>query len=176
MARLRAGHARPLQGGVNELRAKARPTECGKVGCRAACPQAAADVCGNEKPCRLCCRGRRPRRPAEGSRPLPTMQRIKGVVMARLRAGHARPLQGGVNEWRTRGAREGGSPALLCAGMPREWVVTHGPSESPSPLTRPAPFDKGASTSPLRGFGGTPDSKVEEGPMALRTDSNTASV
>ena len=50
------------------------------------------------------------------------------------------------------------------------------PSESPSPLTRPAPFDKGASISPLRGFGGTPDSKVEEGPMALRTDSNTASV
>ena len=53
MAGLRAGHARPLQGGVNELRAKARPTECGKVGCRAACPQAAADVCGNEKPCGL---------------------------------------------------------------------------------------------------------------------------
>ena len=53
MARLRAGHARPLQGGVNELRAKARPTEYGKVGCRAACPQAAADVCGNEKPCGL---------------------------------------------------------------------------------------------------------------------------
>ena len=78
MARLRVGHARPLQGGVNELRAKARPTECGKVGCRAACPQAAADVCGNEKPCGLCCRGRRPRRPAEGSRPLPTMQRIRG--------------------------------------------------------------------------------------------------
>ena len=71
------------------------------------------------------CRGRRPRRPAEvsgggryaggmnfsptgyllagvgrkvaeGSRPLPTMQRIKGVAMARLRAGHARPLQCGV--------------------------------------------------------------------------------
>ena len=53
MARLRAGHARPLRSGVNELRAKARPTECGKVGCRAACPQAAADVCGNEKPCGL---------------------------------------------------------------------------------------------------------------------------
>ncbi len=53
MARLRAGHARPLRGGVNELRAKARLTECGKVGCRAACPQAAADVCGNEKPCGL---------------------------------------------------------------------------------------------------------------------------
>ena len=30
MTGLRAGHARPLQGGVNELRAKARPTECGK--------------------------------------------------------------------------------------------------------------------------------------------------
>ena len=111
MARLRAGHARPLQGGVNELRAKARPTECGKVGCRAACPQAAADVCGNETPCGLCCRGRRPRRPAEGSRPLPTMQRIKRVVMARLRAGHARPLQTAVNGSRMRGAREGGSPA-----------------------------------------------------------------
>ena len=50
MAGLRAGHARPLQGGVNELRAKARPTECGKVGCRAACPQAAAEVYGNAKP------------------------------------------------------------------------------------------------------------------------------
>ena len=50
MAGLRAGHARPLQGGVNELRAKARPTECGKVGCRAACPQAAGEVGGNEKP------------------------------------------------------------------------------------------------------------------------------
>ena len=62
------------------------------------------------------------------------------------------------------------------AEVAREWVATHSPSESPSPLTRPAPFDKGASTSPLRGFGGTPDSKVEEGPMALRTDSNTASV
>ena len=30
------------------------------------------EVCGNE------CRGRRPQRPAEGSRPLPTMQRIRG--------------------------------------------------------------------------------------------------
>ena len=111
MAGLRAGHARPLQTAVNGSRMKARPTEYGKVGCRAACPQAAADVCVNEKPCGLCCRGRRPRRPAEGSRPLPTMQRIKGVVMARLRAGHARPLQTAVNGSRTRGAREGCSPA-----------------------------------------------------------------
>ena len=164
MARLRAGHARPLQGGVYELRAKARPTECGKVGCRAACPQAAADVCGTEKPCGLCCRGRRPRRPAERSRPLPTMQRIKGVVMARLRAGHARPLQTAVNGSRTRGAREGGSPPLLCAGMPREWAATHSLSESPSPLTRPAPFDKGASTSPpCGGSGELPTQKWRKG-------------
>ena len=40
------------------------------------------------------------------------------------------------------------------AEVAREWAATHSPSESPSPLTRPAPFDKGASTSPLRGFGG----------------------
>ena len=103
MARLRAGHARPLRGGVNELRAKARPTECGKVGCRAACPQAAADVCGNEKPCGLCCRGRRPRRPRRGQDP---SLRCKGygVVMASLRAGHARPLRTTVNGSRTKGA------------------------------------------------------------------------
>jgi len=46
----------------------------------------------------------------------------------------------------------------------------------PQSANAASPFDKGASTSPLRGFGGTPESKVEEGPMALRTDSNTASV
>ena len=39
----------------------------------------------------------------------------------------------------------------------RERVVTQGPSESPRPLARPAPFDKGASLVPLRGFGGTPE-------------------
>ena len=96
----------------------------------------------------------------------------------------------------TRGAREGGSPPLPSwRVVDREWAATQGLSESPSPLTRPAlraraplslrdisprsgesPFDKGASTSPLRGFGGTPDSKVEEGSAALRMDSNTASV
>ena len=51
------------------------------------------------------CRGRRPRRPAEGSRPLPTMQTGKGDTMARLRAGHARPLRTTVNGSRTKGAR-----------------------------------------------------------------------
>ena len=176
MARLRAGHARPLQTAVNGSRTKARPTECGKVGCRAACPQAAADVCGNEKPCGLCCRGRRPRRPAEGSRPLPTMQRIRGGNGEA--AGRACPAPTDCRK-RVAGERgEGGrQPGPFSrAEVAREWAATHSPSESPSPLTRPAPFDKGASTSPLRGFGGTPDSKVEEGPMALRTDSNTASV
>ena len=79
-----------------------------------------------------------------------------------------------VADERGEGGRQPG--AFSRAEVAREWAATHSPSESPSPLTRPAPFDKGASTSPLRGFGGTPDSKVEEGPMALRTDSNTASV
>ena len=99
------------------------------------------------------------------------------AVMARLRAGHARPLRGATNRLRTRGAGEGGSPPPLpWAGVAREWMATQGPSESPSHLTVTAPFDKGASFSPLRGFGGTPDSKVEEGAGALRTKSNTAFV
>ena len=121
------------------------------------------------------CRGRRPRRPAEvsgggryaggmnfsptgyllagvgrkaaeGSRPLPTMQRIKGWQW-----------RGSVNGLRTRGAREGGSPPLCSwRAVARKRVVTQGPSESPSHLTVTAPFDKGAFASPLRGFGGTP--------------------
>ena len=78
--------------------------------------------------------------------------------MARWRAGHARPLRGGVDGLRTRGAREGGSPPpLQWAGVAREWMATQGPSESPSHLTVTAPFDKGAFASPLRGFGGTPE-------------------
>ena len=122
------------------------------------------------------CRGRRPRRPAEvscggryaggmnfsptgyllagvgrkvaeGSRPLPTMQRIKGWQW-----------RGSVNGLRTRGAREGGSPPLCSwRAVARKRVVTQGPSESPSHLTVTAPFDKGAFASPLRGFGGTPE-------------------
>ena len=122
------------------------------------------------------CRGRRPRRPAEGSRPLPTMQRIRGGNGEV--EGRACPAptdcRKRVADERGEGGRQPGS--FSRAEVAREWAATHSPSESPSPLTRPAPFDKGASTSPLRGFGGTPDSKVEEGPMALRTDSNTASV
>ena len=59
---------------------------------------------------------------------------------------------------RTRGAREGGSPLpLQWTEGARDWAATQSPSESPRPLTQPAPFDKGASLSPLRGFGGTPE-------------------
>ena len=57
-----------------------------------------------------------------------------------------------------RGAREGGSPPLRSGrAVARERAVTQSPSESPRPLARPAPFDKGASLVPLRGFGGTPE-------------------
>ena len=65
-----------------------------------------------------------------------------GVVMARLRAGHARPLQTAVNGSRTRGAREDGSPAPFpltgCRGRLRAAYMP--------PLQR--------CCSPLRGFGG----------------------
>ena len=93
-------------------------------------------------------------------------------------AGRACPAPTGCHKWvadeRGKGGRQ---PApSQWAGVAREWMATQGPSESPSHLTVTAPFDKGASFSPLRGFGGTPDSKVEEGAGALRTDSNTASV
>ena len=87
---------------------------------------------------------------------------------------------------------QGRAAALpLCSGR----MATQGPSESPSHLTVTAlrartplslrdisphcgesPFDKGAFLSPLRGFGGTPEFKVEEGAGALRTKSNTAFV
>ena len=92
-------------------------------GRRAASPLAAAGVGGGGRFTDRRCRGRRPRRPAEvsgdgrytggmnssptdipltavsrevaeGSRPLPTKQTVKGDSTVRLRAGHARPLQG----------------------------------------------------------------------------------
>ena len=84
--------------------------------------------------------------------------------IAKSRAGHARPLRGGVDGWRTRGAREGGSPPPfpLTGGRGRLRAAYMPPLQS--------------CRSPLRGFGGTPEFKVEEGAGALRTDSNTASV
>ena len=85
-------------------------------------------------------------------------------VMAKSRAGHARPLQTAPNGVPTRGAREGGSPPSFpltgCRGRLRAAYMP--------PLQ--------SFRSPLRGFGGTPEFKVEEGAGALRTDSNTASV
>ena len=41
------------------------------------------------------CRERRPRRAAEGSRPLPTMWKVRGWLWKSARAGHARPLRCG---------------------------------------------------------------------------------
>ncbi len=84
IAKLRAGHARPLRTAVNR---------CAREGQG----RAAARPYGWRKVRGQGCRGRRPRRPAEGSRPLPTMQTVKGDTTARLRAGHARPLRTAVS-------------------------------------------------------------------------------
>ena len=88
----------------------------------------------------------------------------KRAVPARWRAGHARPLQTATNGVPTRGAREGGSPPPFpltgCRGRLRAAYMP--------PLQ--------SSRLPLRGFGGTPEFKVEEGAGALRTKSNTAFV
>ena len=86
---------------------------------RAACPQAAVPVCDKEKSLADRCRGRRPRRLAEGSRPLPTMQTVKGDTVARLRAGHARPLRTAVKIY----AREGQGRA---AARPYGWRKVRG--------------------------------------------------
>ena len=64
MARLRAGHARPLR--------TVEKWDVGRPAPRPPCPFATRRSLAEH------CRGRRPRRPAEGSRPLPTMQKIKG--------------------------------------------------------------------------------------------------
>ena len=81
---------------------------------------------------------------AEGSRPLPTMQRIRGVAMARWR------------EWVADERGEGGrQPApSQWAEVARERVATHSPSESPSHLTVTAPFDKGGLSPPPAGVRG----------------------
>jgi len=169
---------------------------------RAACPQAAAGVVGG---CPLMGGHARPvgtlqasqARPAplKGepfARAKPAREASPSGEVAAEQAGRVQPVDGGHSKVAgracpaptdcresscTRGAREGGSPPLPSWRVAdRERAATQGPSESPSPLTRPAPFDKGASTSPLRGFGGTPEFKVEEGAGALRTKSNTAFV
>ena len=79
------------------------------------------------------CKGQRPQRPAEGSSPLPTMQRIRGGN-GKVE-GRACPAPTDCCEnLRTRGAREGGSPPLTARA-----------EQSPAPTHIPFP---------LRGFGG----------------------
>ena len=109
-ARLRAGRARPLRNMVMWDVGRPAPRPPGRF--------AAMRSLTDRR-----CRGRRPRRPAEvsgdgrytggmnssptdipltavsrevaeGSRPLPTKQTVKGDSTVRLRAGHGRPLQG----------------------------------------------------------------------------------
>ena len=73
--------------------------------------------------------------------------------------GRACPAPTDCCEWVANERGKGGrQPAPLhWTEIAREWAATQSPSESPRPLTQPAPFDKGASLSPLRGFGGTPE-------------------
>ena len=141
------------------------PTDCGKVGCRAACPQAAVPVCGNEKPCQIIVGGGVPDAPRRGQDPSlrtcwkrtpfarakpagkPPHQgrwprsRPEGFSpltgsIARLRAGHARPLRTAVNWLRTRGAREGGSPPPfpLTGGDARPVGTLQASQARPAPL------------------------------------------
>ena len=107
------------------------------------------------------------------ARAKPAREASPSGEVAAKQAGRVQPVDGGHNKVAgracpaptdcreslcTRGAREGGSPPLPSWRVgDREWAATQGPSESPSHLTVTAPFDKGASTSPLRGFGGTPE-------------------
>ena len=140
------------------------------------------------------CRGRRPRHPAGGQDPS-LQTNLKGVRRAACPQAAAGvsgwlPVDGGHSKVAgracpaptdccesscTRGAREGGSPPLPSwRVVDREWAATQGPSESPSPLTRPAPFDKGASTSPCGGSGELPNFKTEQRARALSANSNTA--
>ena len=118
-----------------------------------------------------CCRGRRPRRPAEGSRPLPTMQTGKGDTMARLRAGHARPLRDAVSGSGGSGALGGAQRAPpVCYANPLVRLF------APQGQTLLAPQFCCAQLWPHARNPATPEFKVEEGSAALRTDSNTASV
>ena len=90
--KLRAGHARPLQGGEREIvgRPALRPPRT--------C-MGAGMVSGH------LCRGRRPRRPAEGSRPLPTMWKVRGWLWKARGPGMPGPY-GVVEGWAGAG-REG---------------------------------------------------------------------
>ena len=68
------------------------------------------------------------------------------AVMARWRAGHARPLRGATNGLRTRGAREGGSPP------PLQWAEVTVPGSPPFPR-RAKPDDACAKRGGQRFYG-----------------------
>ncbi len=158
-ARLRAGHARPLRTAVNGLRT------------RGAREGGSPPLCSWRKVRGQGCRGRRPRRPAEGSRPLPTMQTGKGDTMARLRAGHARPLRTAVSGSGGSGALGGAQRAPpVCYANPLVRLF------APQGQTLLAPQFRCAQLWSHARNPATPEFKVEEGSAALRTDSNTASV
>ena len=168
---------------------------------RAACPQAAAGVSGwlpvDGRP-------RKARRDPSGlassassslcgapfARAKPAREASPSGEVAAEQAGRVQPVDGGHNKVAgracpaptdcresscTRGAREGGRPPL-CSWrvVDRERAATQGSSESPSPLTRPAPFDKGASLAPCGGSGEHPNFKTEQRARALSANSNTA--
>ena len=70
------------------------------------------------------------------------------AVMARWRAGHARPLRGDTNGLWTRGAREGGSPPLCSGrGLPGNGWRRKARRDPSGQLARPAPL-KGEPFSP----------------------------
>ena len=96
-------------------------------------------------------------------------------------AGRACPAPTDCHKWVANERGKGGRQPAPSSWrvIDRERVVAQGPSESPRPLARPAlraraplslrdisprsgesPFDKGASLSPLRGFGGTPEFQI----------------
>ena len=168
---------------------------------RAACPQAAAGVSGWLRVDR---RPRKARRDPSGlassassslcgapfARAKPAREASPSGEVAAEQAGRVQPVDGGHNKVAgracpaptdcresscTRGAREGGRPPL-CSWrvVDRERAATQGSSESPSPLTRPAPFDKGASLAPCGGSGEHPNFKTEQRARALSANSNTA--
>ena len=151
------------------------------------------------------CRGQRPQRPAEGSRPLPTMQRIRsgnGKVEGRACPAPTDCRKRLVDE-RGKGGRQpspdgtgGAEPRPYAHPIPtagvRGRLAAHNERRQPAKLARScgclprrgkhcslpsfAPQFRSAQLWPRARNPATPDSKVEEGPMALRTDSNTASV
>ena len=92
-------------------------------------------------------------------------------------AGRACPAPTGCRKWvadeRGKGGRQP-TPFAVGGGCPGMDGDARPVGTLQASQARPAPLM--GSLFPLRGFGGTPDSKVEEGAGALRTDSNTASV